>query len=129
MRGTSRSCVRTDGAVSTAHADSPRSFSIGSSAARSALGTMIAPARNLRPASSKSSSAAAMATARVLEPEGDERVVGGVLDDQRAAGPLDAAGAFTGAVTLAIAWVSTAASFTSAMVMSRMYWNVQPVSS
>ena len=56
----------TPGADATAHADSPRSFSIGSSFARSAFGTMIAPARNLWPPSSKSSSAASIFTSLFL---------------------------------------------------------------
>ena len=56
----------TAGAVETAHADRPRSFSIGSSVARSAFGTMIAPARNVWPPSSKSSSAASIFTSLFL---------------------------------------------------------------
>ena len=53
---------------------------------------MNAPARNLRPPASKSSSAASIVDVRVLEAERHEVVVGGVLDDEHRPGPVDAAG-------------------------------------
>ena len=52
---------------------------------------MIAPARNLWPASSKSSSAASIFTSLFLNRNVTMVVVAGVIDDEDAAGAFDAA--------------------------------------
>src|ERR1035438_10642693 len=73
MRGMESAWVFTGGAAATAQAESPRSLSCGSSAARSALGMMSAPARSWRPLRSKSSSATCILTSLFLKRNVDRK--------------------------------------------------------
>ncbi len=91
MRGTSRSCVFTVGADATAHADSPRSFSIGSSFARSAFGHDDRAGAELVAGELEVVFGRQHLHVLVLEAERDEVVVAGVIDDEHAAGAFDAA--------------------------------------
>ncbi len=93
MRGMSRSCVFTVGADGHGPGRQPQVLQRSARARRDRRSSMmIAPARNFLPLTSKSSSAAGHLHARILEAEGDEVVVGRVLDDERVARALDAAG-------------------------------------
>ena len=90
---------------------------------------MIAPARNFLPFSSKSSSAAGIFTSAFLKRNVDEVVVGGVLDDERGAGAVDAAGGLHRSGDLRHRLREDALSVTVCSLTLRMNWNVQPVSS
>src|SRR5262245_32846402 len=131
MRGMSRSCDFAVGAEATAYAGRPSVLSDGSSCARLALATMIAPGANVWPSAVNDSSAADIFTPAFLNRNDTSEL--SLLFSTTIVVPVPVMP--PGATTvlfigiIVIGWLRTLLSVISVTVMFRMSGNVQPVSS
>ena len=129
MRGMSRSCCFTSGLVAIATPVRPSSVSTGPSRDAFAFAMMNDPARNLRPATSKSASAAVIG--RSFRRKRMVMRLLSVVWSTTTTGPLPSMPpvARAGAVSLAMRCPKTVESEIVWITTLRMNWKVHPVSS